>query len=330
MSVPPPSWMPNSTSTGSPSSSVRSTTAVSNAITRVCSVGQRGQRRRRARRRGRRDAAMLPLWSRHRISSAASERRLRAVADEPLRDHRPVLGLVVAQVGADRAVPVDLAAAAAGSCARCGPARRARPRACGPRAAARCPRRPAARRCRATCRLASGSASRRLISVAARCTSGVTFSSTSGSSSSRCRPSRSIASCCTTRTTPRREVRAQLAQPARDDRRRLAQPAPPLAVDRVQRAVDPPVLAARGRTPVPSASSPPSTSRQRLQPLRQLTGPSSLATVSSARPRRAPTSMTSTSRGLAPSAFAEAFAEAAALGRRAGRRRRGAGAGGRW
>ena len=55
---------------------------------------------------------------------------------------------------------------------------------------------------RATVRLASGSASLRLISVAARFTSGVTDSSTSGSSSSRCSPSRSIASCCTTRTTP--------------------------------------------------------------------------------------------------------------------------------
>ena len=124
------------------------------------------------------------------------------VADEPLRDHRPVLGLVVAQVGADRAVPVDLARLRARTCASCGPARPSPPRACAPTAAARCPPPPAGPPAAPPRRLASGSASRRLISVAARCTSGVTFSSTSGSSSSRCSPSRSIASCCTTRTTP--------------------------------------------------------------------------------------------------------------------------------
>ena len=76
MSVPPPSWMPNSTSTGSPSSSVRSTTAVSNAITRVWSVGSEASDA-PSTPAWTTDAAMLPLWSRHRISSAASERRLR-------------------------------------------------------------------------------------------------------------------------------------------------------------------------------------------------------------------------------------------------------------
>ena len=200
---------------------------MSNAITRVCSVGQRGERRRRARRRGRRDAAMLPLWSSARISSAASERRRRAWPTSRSGIDRPVLGLVVREVGPDRAVPVDL-----------GRPRARRARAAVQRAAGGAARavgeppldvldhlraRPAAR----PSRLASGSASRRLISVAARCTSGVTLSSTSGSSSSRCRPSRSIASCWTTRTTPGREVRAQLAEPARDRRRRRAQPAPP-------------------------------------------------------------------------------------------------------
>ena len=77
MSVPPPSWMPNSTSTGSSSSSVRSTIEVSKAITFVSSVGSEAS-----------DApstpawttelAMLPLWSSARINSAASERFLRA------------------------------------------------------------------------------------------------------------------------------------------------------------------------------------------------------------------------------------------------------------
>ena len=52
MSVPPPSWMPNSTSTGSLSSSVRSTTDVSNAITRVCSVGSEAS-----------DAPSTPAWT---------------------------------------------------------------------------------------------------------------------------------------------------------------------------------------------------------------------------------------------------------------------------
>ena len=77
MSVPPPSWMPNSSSTGSCRCSVRSTTLVSNAITFVSSVGIEAS------------AAlstpawmtlapMLPLWSSARMRFAASERRRRA------------------------------------------------------------------------------------------------------------------------------------------------------------------------------------------------------------------------------------------------------------
>ena len=44
MSVPPPSWVPKSTSTGSASSSVRSTTAVSKTTTR-CAAPDRGEHR---------------------------------------------------------------------------------------------------------------------------------------------------------------------------------------------------------------------------------------------------------------------------------------------
>ena len=71
MSVPPPSWVPNSRSTGSLSCSVRSATAVSKATTEV--------------RRDRieastapntpaytTDAAIEPLWSRHRMTSRAT------------------------------------------------------------------------------------------------------------------------------------------------------------------------------------------------------------------------------------------------------------------
>ena len=107
---------------------------------------QRGERRRR-------DAeyttleAIEPLWSTARMTSAASDRR-RRVADEPLRHDRVQLGLVVPQVRADRAVPVDVGERG-GSFARCGRARRA-PRALRSAAAARCPRRPAARPPRAS------------------------------------------------------------------------------------------------------------------------------------------------------------------------------------
>ena len=329
MSVPPPSWMPNSTSTGSPSSSVRSTTAVSNAITRVLERGQRGER----------GAEHARVDDRRRHAPALVEREDQLggerapparVPDQPLGDDRAVLGLVVAQVGADRAVPVDLGGPRARACARCGPARRGRRRACGRRAAARCPRPPRARRRRATCRLASGSASRRLISVAARCTSGVTDSSTSGSSSSRCSPSRSIASCCTTRTTPVGKCARSSPSQRATRRRRLAQPAPPLAVDRVQRAVD--RRGPRARAPRPSprprprrarAASAAAAPRSRLAPQQ----PSRRSPAPGARALGVHDGLTL--RGLSPLACRGGARRGGGARRRAGRRRRGAGAGGR-
>ncbi len=116
---------------------------------------------------------------------------------------------------------------------------------------------------------------------------------------------------------PGREVRADLAQPARDRRRRPAQ-----AAAAARRRPRPAHRRSRGRrrsrrTPVPSASSPPSTSRQRRS--RSVSSsPSSLASGlpssgdrASAR-RRA---RVDDRRGPAPSALAQPFAEAAALAR---------------
>ena len=167
---------------------------------------------------------------------------------------------------------------------------------------------------RATCRLASGSASRRLISVAARCTSGVTDSSTSGSSSSRCSPSRSIASCCTTRTTP--VGKCERSSPSQRATVGADAPSPPcrIAVHGVQRAVDPAVLAPE-RTPVPSASSPPSTSRHRRSRSSLTFGSPAASRRSPARARARSASIKRNVKGTGPFRFAEAFAEAAALGR---------------
>ena len=220
---------------------------------------------------------MLPLWSRHRISSAASER----CAGRGRRAAR----------GSPSCARAGSGAGWRGSCgpsrSRSASARLVRElRSSAPFAAARV--RADSRRSmssttcrttrRATSRLASGSASRRLISVAARWTSGVTFSSTSGSSSSWCSPSRSIASCCTTRTTPEgkcaRSSPSQRATFGADPLR-----SPPRSPYTASSAPSIPRSSPSRRTPVPSASSPPSTSRQRRaapQP------PSSLATVSRA------------------------------------------------
>ena len=197
------------------------------------------------------EAAMLPLWSSTRISSAASERRLRAVADQPLRDHRPVLGLVVAQVGPDRAVPVDLGCAAA---ARVRALRSSAPRAAAARAVGEPPldvlARPGARRRRATVparlgqRVAQAHQRRGQVHV------GRDVSSTSGSSSSRCSPSRSIASCCTTRTTPLGKCARSSPSQRATRRRRRAQPA--LAARRTPRPAPRRSRGPRARAPRPS------------------------------------------------------------------------------
>ena len=313
MSVPPPSWMPNSTSTGSPSSSVRSTTR------RVEGDHPGLQRRQRGERRAEHagvDDATRPCSRSGRGRGSARRRASGARGrGRPAAPGSPSGARAGSGAGwRGSCGPSRSRGGAAASSACCGPARRARPRACGPRAAARCPRTTSRTTLRATCRLASGSASRRLISVAARCTSGVTFSSTSGSSSSRCRPSRSIASCCTTRTTPlgkcARSSPSQRATTGAD----LPSPPSPLAVDRVQRAVHRPVLAVRA--PRPSPRPPRRRARAAIAAAARRSGlPSSLATVSSAGSRRAPRRSRLNIKGTVPFRFAEAFAEAAALGR---------------
>ncbi len=63
MSVPPPSWMPKSTSTGSWRTAVRSTTSVLKATTEVRSDRHRRQRRAHARPRTPPDSAIEPDWS---------------------------------------------------------------------------------------------------------------------------------------------------------------------------------------------------------------------------------------------------------------------------
>jgi hypothetical protein len=77
MSVPPPSWVPNSTSTGSLSCSVRSTTEVSKATTDVrkdrieASTAPNTPPYTT-------DEAIEPLWSRHTMTSRATACCLRA------------------------------------------------------------------------------------------------------------------------------------------------------------------------------------------------------------------------------------------------------------
>ena len=88
MSVPPPSWTPNSTSTGSSSSSVRSTTAVSNTTSRVATARMRGQHRAEDRRSRRRTSAIEPDWSTQRMTSLQLDAPAAPVADEPLGDDR--------------------------------------------------------------------------------------------------------------------------------------------------------------------------------------------------------------------------------------------------
>ena len=129
-------------------------------------------------------------------------RSLAAVADEPLGDDRAVVGLVVLQVGADGAVPVDLGGAgptgAGGAVEGC----RARPAPSSARAGVRVPRRPCLTTRRAVSFVLLGDdAAQARGGCATRCTSGSTASSISGSRSICWRPSRSRASFCMTRTT---------------------------------------------------------------------------------------------------------------------------------
>ena len=109
MSVPPPSCTPNSTSTGSASSSVRSTIAVSNTTSLVVDRRDRrhdGGEDRGIDHRGRHRARLVDAQDD--LVEIGARRRLAAVADQALRDDGAVLRLPVPQVGADRARPVDV------------------------------------------------------------------------------------------------------------------------------------------------------------------------------------------------------------------------------
>src|SRR5437764_1185419 len=68
MSVPPPSWVPKSSSTGSPSSAVRSTTAVSNTTTCVRTAGSDASTAPKMPAYTT-DVAIDPLWSTQRTTS---------------------------------------------------------------------------------------------------------------------------------------------------------------------------------------------------------------------------------------------------------------------
>ncbi len=68
MSVPPPSWTPNSTSTGSASCSVRSTTAVSKTTSRVRSEDIEASTAPKTEE-CTTEAAIEPDWSMHRMTS---------------------------------------------------------------------------------------------------------------------------------------------------------------------------------------------------------------------------------------------------------------------
>ena len=145
-----------------------------------------------------------------------------AVADARLRHDRAVLGLVVLEVRADRARSSRSRRAAGGGCAPRGSARRSPPGAWARRARASAHRRPCAPP-RAPCR-ASWRASRPTSAIrsATRCTSGSSASSISGSISRRFMSSRSMASRCMHLHDARREVLADVAQPARHVRRGAA------------------------------------------------------------------------------------------------------------
>ena len=81
MSVPPPSWTPNSTSTGSATCGVRSTTLVSKAMTRVATDGSEARTDPNTAEYTT-DSAMEPDWSRHRTTSRLTRvcRRVRPIS----------------------------------------------------------------------------------------------------------------------------------------------------------------------------------------------------------------------------------------------------------
>ena len=130
MSVPPPRCVPNRTSTGSSSWSVRSTTDVSKTTRLRLDGPDRGHHR--GEDRGihdrRRHRARLVDRDDH-VAQRAIDRR--AWPSSVSGDDRAVVGLVVAQVAADRPVPVDVARAAAGVSPRRGSGPRRPPGASG-------------------------------------------------------------------------------------------------------------------------------------------------------------------------------------------------------
>lgn len=77
MSVPPPSWVPNSSSTGSCSRSVRSATAVSNTTSDVFSARIEASTAPNTLEYTT-EAAIDPLWSMHSTTSRCTDRCLRA------------------------------------------------------------------------------------------------------------------------------------------------------------------------------------------------------------------------------------------------------------
>ena len=109
MSVPPPSCVPKSRSTGSCRSSVRSTTDGIEDHHARADRSDRGQHRA--------EDAGIDHRRRHRAAlvhaedDVAQRRAFVAVADQLLGDDRATLGQIVLQVGADGAVPVDLVGA---------------------------------------------------------------------------------------------------------------------------------------------------------------------------------------------------------------------------
>ena len=205
---------------------------------------------------------MLPLWSRQRISSAASERRLRPWPTSRSGMTVRCSRLVVAQVGPDRAVPVDLVVA-----------RPRRPRAAVQRAARRRARAvreppldvlddlphdlPRDLPARLGQRVAAGSSASPPGARRASRSRAPPARAAAGAGRSR-----SIASCCTTRTTPL--GKCERSSPSQRATLGADAPSPPCrAPYTASSAPSIPRSSRSSSTPVPSASSPPSTSRHR-------------------------------------------------------------------